>query len=116
MSGKGKVEKDVLSFLDGKVSFKNMGEKGFLATNFSLRLQDDGETYTWETMQVSEKEGATFWRGDIGPDGVMRGVVSMRNKKNKDSDFNFYSLESAKIAAEPAPVIAEPVIPAVKAE
>ena len=108
MSGKGKVDKDVLSFIDSKVSSKNMGAKGFAATNFSMRLLEDNETYTWETMQISEKEGTAFWRGDIGADGVMRGVVSIRDKKNKVSDFNFHSLSSAKIAVEPPPAAVEP--------
>ena len=108
MSGKSKVEKDDISFLDGKVSSKNMGAKGFEATNFSMRLLEDNETYTWETMQVSEKGGTAFWRGDIGADGVMRGVVSIRDKKNKVSDFNFHSLNSTKIAVEPSPVVEPP--------
>ncbi|MDD5130332.1 MAG: hypothetical protein PHS66_04720 [Candidatus Omnitrophica bacterium] len=103
MSGKGKMEKDTIAFMDGKVSSKNMGARGFEATNFSMRLLEDGETYTWETMQVSEKDGAAFWRGDIGGDGIMRGVLSIRDKKNKVSDFNFYSLESNKVAVAPAP-------------
>jgi len=108
MSGKAKSEKDTISFADNKVSSRNMGLKGFEATNFSMRLLEDNETYTWETMQVSENAGSAFWRGDIGSDGVMRGVLSIRDKKNKTSDFNFYSLASNKIAAEPAPVAAEP--------
>jgi hypothetical protein len=98
MSGKGKAEKDVISFADNKVGSKNMGARGFAATNYSMRLLDDNETYTWETMQVSEKEGVAFWRGDIGPDGIMRGVVSIRNKKEIVSDFNFHSVEVNKTA------------------
>jgi hypothetical protein len=112
MSGKAKSEKDVVSFVDNKVSSNSMVAKGFEATNFSMRLLEDNETYTWETMQVSEKSGSAFWRGDIGSDGVMRGVLSLRDKKNKTSDFNFYSLNSSKVAAEPAPVEPAPVEPA----
>ncbi len=107
MSGKGKAEKDVLIFLDNKLSSKNMSAKGFTATNYSLRLLEDNETYTWETMQVSEKDGTAFWRGDIGTDGVMRGVVSVRNKKNAVTDYNFYSLQSQKASpVEPPPALA----------
>ncbi|MCX5694719.1 MAG: hypothetical protein NT014_06350 [Candidatus Omnitrophica bacterium] len=113
MSGKGKTEKDVVSFIDGKVSSKNMVVRGFEATNFSMRLLEDGETYTWETMQVSEKEGAAFWRGDIGSDGIMRGVLSIRDKKNRVSDFNFYSLASNKAAVVPPPAAVVEPIPAV---
>jgi len=103
MTGKAKSERDVISFIDNKVSSKNMGAKGFEATNFSMRMLEDNETYTWETMQVSEKAGSAFWRGDIGADGIMRGVLSIRDKKNRTSDYNFYSVESGKIVA-PEPV------------
>jgi hypothetical protein len=113
MSGKSKGEKDVVSFVDNKVSSKNMEAKGYVATNYSMRLLEDNETYTWETMQISEKDGTAFWRGDIGTDGIMRGVVSLRNKKNVVSDFNFYSLESKKIAIE---VEKTPVVTPVAAE
>ena len=115
MSPKAKAEKDILIFVDNKVSSKNMGDRGFEATNYSLRLLEDNETYTWETMQVSEKSGTAFWRGDIGSDGVMRGVVSVRNKKNAVTDYNFYSLQSQKAA--PAAVAVAPVVeaPAVEA-
>jgi hypothetical protein len=102
MNGKGRGEKDVLSFADNKVSSKNMVARGFAATNYSMRLIEDNETYAWETMQISEKEGVAFWRGDIGPDGIMRGVISIRDKKNITSDFNFHSMETGKTA--PAPV------------
>lgn len=110
MSGKGKTEKDTISFLENKVSSKNMEARGFVATNFSMRLLEDNETYTWETMQVSEKDGTAFWRGDIGSDGVMRGVVSVRNKKNVVSDYNFYSVESKKtnVEAQSIPTVATP--------
>jgi hypothetical protein len=114
MSGKAKAEKDVISFADNKVSSNNMVAKGFEATNFSMRLLEDNETYTWETMQVSEKAGAAFWRGDIGSDGVMRGVLTLRDKKNKTTDFNFYSLNSSKIVVEPAPAAVEPAPAAVE--
>lgn len=115
MSPKAKAEKDILIFVDNKVSSKNMGDRGFEATNYSLRLLEDNETYTWETMQVSEKSGTAFWRGDIGSDGVMRGVVSVRSKKNAVTDYNFYSLQSQKTA--PAAVAVAPVVetPAVEA-
>ena len=122
MSGKGKADKDVLNFMDGKIGSKNMEARGFSSTNFSMRLLEDNETYTWETMQISEKDGTVFWRGDIGSDGVMRGVMSIRNKKNAVSDYNFVSAESKKISMEaaPAPVVSDtpavvsavPVVPA----
>lgn len=113
MSGKGKSDQDVISFLDNKVVSRNMEARGYAATNYSMRLLEDNETYTWETMQISEKEGTAFWRGDIGTDGVMRGVVSIRNKKNAVTDYNFYSTESKKatVVIAEAPAVATPVQP-----
>lgn len=104
MSGKGKAEKDILNFSDNKVSSKNMEAKGYAPTNYSVRILEDNETYTWETMQISEKEGVAFWRGDIGSDEVMRGVVSIRDKKNNVTDYNFHSVEKTKLA----PVVPPP--------
>ena len=100
--GRGKPENDVLSFTDDKVASKNLEQGGYGPTNFTARLQDDG-TFTWETMQTSEKEGVAFWRGDIN-DGVMRGVLSIRDKKNNTTDFNFVSTGSQTVA-KPAPEV-----------
>lgn len=114
--GKGvKSEKDTLHFADGKISSANLTKAGYNTTNFTLRMLEDNETLTWETMQTAEKDGVAFWRGDIGPDGVMRGVLSKRDLKNNTKDFNFVSKGSTKVApvAVPAPVV-EPAAAEVK--
>jgi hypothetical protein len=113
MSGKGKAEKDTLSFVNNKISSKNLSSRGYPASNFSCRILEDGETFTWETMQNSEKEGIAFWRGDIGPDGIMRGVLSIRDKKNNVSDFNFLStgVQKVTVVAPPAETKVEPTVP-----
>lgn len=90
MGTKGKAEMDVISFAEDKVSSKNLSALGYVPTNFTVRLEEDG-TVIWETMQTSEKDGMAFWRGDI-LDGVMRGVLSKRDKKNNALDFNFVSV------------------------
>ena len=104
--GKAKAEKDTLHFADGKVSSANMGKAGYGASNFTTRLLEDG-ALAWETMQSSEKDGIAFWRGDIGADGVMRGVLSKRDLKDNAKDFSFVSTGS-KQAAPPAPAPAAP--------
>lgn len=104
--GKAKAEKDTLLFTDGKISSANLGKAGYGTTNYSARMLEDNETFTWETMQTSEKDGVAFWRGDIGPDNVMRGVLSKRDTKNNTKDFNFVSTGSKKVAP-PAPPAAE---------
>ena len=113
--GKSKAEQDTLLFSDGKVSSGNLVKAGYNTTNYTLRILEDNETLTWETMQTSEKDGVAFWRGDIGPDGIMRGVLSKRDLKNSTKDFNFVSTGSKKVAppAPPAPAPAAPA-PAVE--
>lgn len=98
--GKGRVETDVLSFSDDKVVSKNLAARGFAASNYSVRLQDDG-ALTWETMQTSEKEGLAFWRGDVN-EGIMRGVLSKRDKNEATTDFSFVStgMTAAQMPAE----------------
>ena len=59
-------------------------------------------------MQTSEKDGVAFWRGDIGPDGIMRGVLSKRDLKNNTKDFNFVSTGSKKVAPPAPPVESAP--------
>lgn len=104
--GKAKTEKDTLHFADGKISSANLGKAGYGVSNFTSRLLED-QTSDWETMQNSEKNGVAFWRGDIGPDGVMRGVLSKRDLKNNTKDFSFVSTSSQKVAP-PAPAPAAP--------
>jgi hypothetical protein len=90
MGGKGKAEADVITFADDKVISANLEKQGFAASSFSVRMQDDG-TVTWETMQISETAGAAFWRGDLN-NGIMRGVLSKRDKRNNVKDFNYVSV------------------------
>lgn len=103
---KTRVEKDTLHFSDGTVSSANFGKSGYGPSNFTARMLEE-ETFTWETMQTSQKEGIIFWRGDIGPDGIMRGVLSKRDLKNNTKDFNFVSTGSQKVAPPDLPA-AEP--------
>lgn len=90
MGGRGKAETDIISFAENKVASKNLQTAGYVPTNFTVRLQEDG-TVTWETMQSSEKDGMAFWRGDI-KDGVMHGVLSKRDRRNNTADFSFTSV------------------------
>lgn len=117
VKGKSKGEQDTLLFSDGKVSSVNLAKAGYNTTNYTLRILEDNETLTWETMQTSEKDGVAFWRGDIGPDGVMRGVLSKRDLKNNTKDFNFVSTGSKKVAPPaPAPAVPAPVVEPAPAE
>lgn len=96
-----KVENDTLTFVGGKMASKELSAKGYLQSNCTITPQEDG-TIVWETMQSNEKEDVVFWRGEL-KDGVMRGILSMHPKDEKNNqDFSF--------STEP------PVIPEVKIE
>lgn len=92
---KGKAETDVISFTENQVVSKNLQQLGYAPSNYSVRFQDDG-TATWETMQVSEKDGTAFWRGDI-QDGAMRGILSKQGKRG-NQDFAFASVSVTNTA------------------
>lgn len=88
---KVKVEQEVISFSEDKVTLKNLASLGYAPTNFSVRLEEDG-TVICETMQKTEKGELAFLRADIGPDGVMRGVLSKQDTKGNIASFNFVSV------------------------
>ena len=101
LSGKGKQSVDTVVFEDGTVEFKEFGKKGFPATNFSLKIQEDNVA-VWETMQTSEKSGVAFWRGEISPDlETMRGVLSHKIDEKTKEDYSFVSVAQGK-GAQPA--------------
>jgi hypothetical protein len=109
MNGQGQAQQDTLTFIDGQMDSQNMEKVGYSASNFSVRIQPDGVTFTWETMKTS-KAGTVFWRGDIGSDGIMRGVISDHDIKNGVSNFGFVSTSSKKITppkTKPAPAQAQ---------
>lgn len=120
VKGKSNGEQDTLLFSDGKVSSANLEKAGYGASNFTTRILEDSETLAWETMQNSEKDGVAFWRGDIGADGVMHGVLSKRDLKDNAKDFSFVSTGSRKVAPPappaPAPAVPDPVVEPVPAE
>jgi len=89
ISGKGRAETDVISFVNNRVVSANLSNAGFSATGFTVRVKKDG-IVTWETMQKDGKGRAAFWRGDI-KDGVMRGALRKRDSKGRLSDFSFVS-------------------------
>ncbi len=81
---------DKLLFKDGKVSSKGMIDKGFLASNYTLLLRDDG-TLSWETMQKNSSGETIFWRGETTSDNKMSGVLSKQSLGGKTEDVFFTS-------------------------
>ena len=86
---KGKVETDVISFVEGKMISKNMKNAGFNDAEFNVRIGEEG-VVIWETMQSDEKGDSTFWRGDI-ENGKMKGMLTKENNRGVMSNFSFAS-------------------------
>ncbi len=84
----GKNETDVVSFYSGQVSSRNMMNQGFAPTSYSLRLEENGN-FTWETTQAAGGGAMASWRGDIVPDGMMSGMLSVNNGRGKTVNYSF---------------------------
>lgn len=98
IAGGGKVQKDALIFSDNKFYAEQFSQKGFLATNYTLTIKDDGMTI-WETMQGAENGQVIFWRGEINEDMTeMRGVLSKQKSPEESESFTFISKGKMPIA------------------
>jgi len=97
------MEEDTMIFKDGKISSKNLLAKGYPESNFTLKMQDE-YTAVFETMQVNEKEGIAFIRGELNG-SVLKGVISMQPKKGEKEAMNF---SSEKPEAQAQPALQEP--------
>ncbi len=97
-SGKGGLSgPDQLVFQDGRFSSKNASKLGFPPTNYTLTVHEDEKNpTTWETMQISEKEGIAFWRGEWQKD-TMSGVITRQLKKGNE-DYYFSSSKKENIS------------------
>lgn len=84
----GKTETDIISFYSGQVSSRNLTNQGFAPTSYSLRLEENGNI-VWETAQTAVGEAKAFFRGDIIPDGMVSGVLSVDNGRGKTVNYNF---------------------------
>lgn len=94
------IEEDVLSFSgEGRVVSKNLLAKGYPESNYTLTVQDDG-TAVWETMQVNEKEGLAFFRGEL-KNSAMKGVLSLQPQKGAKQTF-YFSTTKPEVPVQPA--------------
>lgn len=100
---KGSPAQDTFTFAEGMVSSKNLGPMGYTATNFTLKVEEDG-TAVWETMQSSETDGVAFLIGTIRGD-TMSGVMSKRDKKDVATDYSFVGKASAAQAPAAQPAV-----------
>ena len=91
---------DVLTFKEGKVTSKNLLAQGYPESNYTLSVTGDGVA-VWETMQVNEKVGLAFLRGELHG-MMMKGAISMQPQKGEKSTLYF----SSEIPSQ-APVVQE---------
>jgi hypothetical protein len=103
---KTKVETDTLTFSDGKITSKNLSDKGYPTSNYSLTLGNDS-MIIWETMQTAESQDVAFWRGELQGE-VMTGVLSLHPTKGEVEDF-YFTTQVTEQAVQPQ--IAEPEKP-----
>lgn len=87
LSGK---EADIISFTSGKFSSGKLNAKGYAASNYSFRIEDD-KTIIWETMQTGA-EGTASWRGEFEA-GKMKGILSLREDGKQPQDFSFIGIK-----------------------
>jgi len=96
LSGKGKSLKDVIVFAENKVSAKSLEDRGFLPTNYTLSIAEEGKLI-WETMQSREDE-IVFFRGEISPDlENMSGVISFQRLEGPQ-DYSFRSTAKRRLS------------------
>jgi len=81
------VISDVLTFKGGKVSSKVFSAKGFMESNYTMTVYDNG-LVVWETMQATEQEDLAFWRGELrGAD--LTGVMNMHAASGLIEEYSF---------------------------
>ena len=98
LSGKGKGDEDVVVFSQGKVSTKGLIDSGFVPTNYSLNIKEDGKL-VWETMQTKGEE-IVFFKGEVTPElDKMSGVVSFQQLEGP-KNYSFSSSGKKEINLE----------------
>ena len=88
ISGGGQIA-DTISFIQGKFFSGRLNTSGYLASNYSLTIEDSGKII-WETMQTGS-DGTASWRGEIDGD-KMQGILSLRSQDGQTQDFSFMSI------------------------
>ena len=89
-AGKEKEYKDVFTFQDKQVSSKKLSARGFLSTNYTITIPDDGETAVWETMKTG-KEGVVFIRGEWVKDKMTGAISEQLDEGKKIKEYSFSS-------------------------
>ncbi|MFC1658780.1 transposase [Candidatus Omnitrophota bacterium] len=86
----GEPQVDTLSFTQGKFISGKLNTQGYSTSNYTLTIEESGKII-WETMQTGP-EGTASWRGEI-EQGIMRGILSLRQEGQEPQDFSFMSIK-----------------------
>jgi REP element-mobilizing transposase RayT len=86
----GEETLDTLNFTQGKFVSGKLNTTGYTSSNYTLTIEDNGRI-VWETMQTGP-EGTASWRGEI-EQGLMRGILSLRQEGKEPQDFSFVSIK-----------------------
>ncbi|MBU1087198.1 MAG: hypothetical protein KKD05_06725 [Candidatus Omnitrophica bacterium] len=98
IAGGGKIQKEALVFSDNKFYAEQFKQNGFMSTNYTLTLKDDG-MIIWETMQSADDGQVIFWRGEMNEDMTeMRGVLSKQKSPGESESFTFISKEKMPVS------------------
>ena len=100
--GNKKPLQDTLTFQDRQILSKLLSKDGYLGSNYTLTVQEDGSAI-WETMQTKESGGVVFWRAEIQGD-AMQGVLSKQPAEGATEEFSFIGHRSqGKMEQEETP-------------
>ncbi len=80
---------DKITFLNNTVRSDYFLTEGFVPSNYSAHLQEDG-LLVWETMQRNPKGDVIFWRGEV-KQGGMRGVFRKKFADGNSEGVTFKS-------------------------
>ncbi len=83
------TEVDRLSFGGRRVSSEYLADRGYAASNYSVRLGGDGGL-VWETIQNNSRGDTASWKGKLEGE-TLRGVLSLRSAEGVSRDFSFIS-------------------------
>ena len=108
-AGKEKEYKDVFTFQDKQVSSKKLSARGFLSTNYTITIPDDGETAVWETMKTG-KEGVVFIRGEWVKDKMTGAISEQLDEGKKIKEYSFSSKKAVAASDKPAEVPASEAV------
>ena len=84
---------DTLNFTQGRFISGKLNTTGYTASNYTLTIEDNGKII-WETMQTGP-QGTASWRGEL-EQGIMRGILSLRQDGKEPQDFSFMSIKHTR--------------------